>query len=80
VQVQGYAQDEEWHEAGNRDWSVVRALAFVFGDPATVNANDEKTLLSKAQLLWKANPPSPYPSKYKFTPFCITSDQSSPPA
>lgn len=53
-------------------------LHFIIGDLSAVPPKDEGKLLADAQLLWRKAPDSPYPSKYTFSPFCITLNEITP--
>ncbi|GJP37668.1 hypothetical protein CLOM_g22104 [Closterium sp. NIES-68] len=77
-QVRGYAVGEKGEKLATLVGRWDESLHFVLGDLSHKSLKDEQHLMAHAHLLWRKSPPSPFPCKYTFTPYCITLNEITP--
>ncbi|CAI5976550.1 unnamed protein product [Closterium sp. NIES-65] len=77
-QVRGIVQSDDGEEKATLVGRWDQFLHFVPGELSSKSQKEESEVLATAQLLWQKCAPSPFPCKYKFTPFCITLNEMTP--
>ncbi|CAI7885358.1 unnamed protein product [Closterium sp. NIES-53] len=81
-QVRGYAVGEKGEKLATLVGRWDESLHYVPGDLSHKEhgkaAKDDQHLMAHAHLLWRKSPPSPFPCKYTFTPYCITLNEITP--
>ncbi|CAI5464322.1 unnamed protein product [Closterium sp. Yama58-4] len=77
-QVRGIVQSDDGEQKATLVGRWDQFLHFVPGELSSKSQKEESEVLATAQLLWQKCAPSPFPCKYKFTPFCITLNEMTP--
>ncbi|CAI7896113.1 unnamed protein product, partial [Closterium sp. NIES-53] len=77
-EVRGIVQSDDGEEKATLVGRWDQFLHFVPGELSSKSQKEESEVLATAQLLWQKCAPSPFPCKYKFTPFCISLNEMTP--